>query len=163
MHYVRVFIICIYLEPKTKLPGLTGSFLLTQASFGSAFKLLIHRIYSFAVDVSGVAALWQIKSCKNLHFQWKSRMCQAWCSTRSFFFFFPSCCCFACPCFCYPVSEAPCSGESRGVPGKHGLWKMFSVPAPHTQPKLSSAEMQLYLKLSPTNVFGWNQPVMLVF
>lgn len=89
MHYVRVFIICIYLEPKTKLPGLTGSFLLTQASFGSAFKLLIHRIYSFAVDVSGVAALWQIKSCKNLHFEWKSRMCQAWCSTRSFFFFSP--------------------------------------------------------------------------
>lgn len=104
MCYIGVFIICIYLEPKTKLPGLSGTFLLTWASFGSAFKSLIHRIRSFAIDVSGVAALWQIKSCKNLHFEWKSRMCQAWCSTHSFF---PSCCCFACSCFCYPMSEAP--------------------------------------------------------
>lgn len=77
MCYIEVFIICIYLEPKTKLPGLTGTFLLTWASFGSASTLLIHRIHSFAIDVSSVAALWQIKSCKNLHFEWKSRMCQA--------------------------------------------------------------------------------------
>lgn len=72
-----VFIICIYLEPKTKLTGLTGIFSLTSASFGSAFKLLIHRIQSFTIDVSGVSAFWQIKSSKNPHFEWKSRTRQA--------------------------------------------------------------------------------------
>lgn len=72
-----VFIICVYSKPKTKLPGLTGIFSLTSASFGSAFKFLIHRIQSFAIDVLGVSAFWQIKSSKSPHFEWKSRMCQA--------------------------------------------------------------------------------------
>lgn len=56
MCYTEVFIICVYLEPKTKLTELTGIFSLTSASFGSAFKFLIHRIQSFAIDVSGVSA-----------------------------------------------------------------------------------------------------------
>jgi len=77
MCYVGFFIICIYLEPKTKLTGLTGIFSLTSASFGSALKLLIHRIQSFAIDVLCISAFWQIKSFKNPHFEWKSRMCQA--------------------------------------------------------------------------------------
>lgn len=84
MCHIWFFIIYIYLEPKLKRTGLTGIFVLTSARFGSAFKLLIHRIQSFAIDVSGVPAFWQIKSSKNPHFEWKSRMCQAWCSMLFF-------------------------------------------------------------------------------
>lgn len=58
--------------------------------------------------------------------------------------------------FCLPMLLLPrvwgasflvLAGGSHGVPGKHSLWKTFGVPAAHTQPDLSSAEMQLCVKL----------------
>lgn len=45
-----LIITCIYLEPETKLAGLTVISSLISANFGSAIGLLIHSIQSFAID-----------------------------------------------------------------------------------------------------------------
>lgn len=72
-----LIIICIYLEPETKLSVLTVTFSLTLANFGSAISLLIHRIQSFAGDIFGVSAFWQVTSSMNPRSEWKSRARQA--------------------------------------------------------------------------------------
>lgn len=86
-----LIIICIYLEPETKL--LTVTFSLTLANFGSAISLPIHRIQSFAGDIFGVSAFWQIKSSINPCSERKSRAHQAWCSMV---FLWLGGCCYVC-------------------------------------------------------------------
>lgn len=161
------FITCIYLKPKTKLTGLAGIFSLTPAGIGSAFKLLIHRIQSFAIDVSGISAFWQIKSSKNPHFEWKSRMCQAWCSML----FFSLVAVLPARSFCYTMYEPSCFLQMTvmncGVLGKHAFERcsVFLHALYFAESQIcGSSEIQLYLKLFPTTaVFHWNQPVMPIF
>lgn len=74
-----LIIICIYLELETKLAGLTDIFSLISANFGSAISLLIYSIQSLAIDGWGLSAFCGIKSLRNFHFEWKSRMLQAFC------------------------------------------------------------------------------------
>lgn len=166
--YVGFFLLSVFTwSLKQSSPGWQASFSLTSASFESAFKLLIHRIQSFAIDVLRVSAFQQIKSSKNPHFEWKSRIRQAWCSMLFFSLFAV----LLARSFCYTMYEPSrflrMTVTNCGVLGKHAFERcsVFLRTLYFTESQIcGSWDTALFKAVSHhCTVFHWNQPIMPIF